>query len=172
VVANATVCKQGSLLADLNLPSARGLYKNFTRLYPSEFELLLHLIRGKNLELGHEVQENISVQERLALTRGNSHVSLQYLFRISKQAIGFIVPEVCDALVEKLKDCIQVRQMLLFVVYERSLKLDCNQNFYLNTTFTETPLLKDTPNYSKSTGILISSSEEFVDGEILSVGKF
>ena len=98
-------------------------------MYPSDFEFLLHLIGGKNLKQGHGVQENVSVQERLALTRGNSHVSLQYLFRISKQAISFIVPEVCDTLVEKLKDCIRVRQMLLFVVYERSLKLDCNQNF-------------------------------------------
>jgi hypothetical protein len=62
--------------------------------------------------------------------------------------------------------------MLLFVVYERSLKLDCNQNFYLNTTFTETLLLKSRPNYSKSTGILISSSEEVVSGELLSVSKF
>jgi hypothetical protein len=100
------------------------------------------LTEGKNLEQGHRVQENISVQERLALTRGNSHVSLQYLFRISKQAISCIVLDVCDALFEKLKDCIQVRQMLLYVVYERNLKLDCNQNFYLNTTFTETLLLK------------------------------
>jgi hypothetical protein len=49
---------------------------------------------------------------------------------------------VCDALVEKLKHYIQVRQILLFVVYERSLKLDCNQNFYLNTNFTETLLFK------------------------------
>ena len=48
----------------------------------------------------------------------------------------------CEALDEKLKDYIQVRQILLFVVYERSLKLDCNQNFYLNTNFTETFLLK------------------------------
>jgi hypothetical protein len=84
------------------------------------------LIAGKNLEQGHGVQENISVKERLALIRGNSHVSLQYLFIISKQAISCILPEVCDALVEKLKDGIQVRQMLLFVVYERSLKLYCN----------------------------------------------
>ena len=77
----------------------------------------------------------ISVQERLALelrflASGDSYVSLQYLFRISKQAISCIVPEVCEALVEKLKDYIQVSQiLLLFVVYERSLKLDCNQNF-------------------------------------------
>jgi len=118
------------------------------------------------------MQENISVQERLALTRCNSHVSLQYLFRISKKAISCIVPELCDALVDKLKAYIQVRQMLLSVVYERSLKLDCNQKFYLNTTLTETLLFKKRQNYSKSTGILISSSEEVVAGEILSVGKF
>jgi hypothetical protein len=38
----------------------------------------------------------------------------------------------------KIKD----KCVLLFVVYERSLKLGCNQNFYLNTNFTETLLLK------------------------------
>ena len=75
----------------------------------------------------------ISVQERLALTlrfstSGDSYVSLQYLFKISKQAISCIVPEMCEALVKKLKDYIQVRQ-ILFLVYERSLKLYCNQNF-------------------------------------------
>jgi hypothetical protein len=79
------------------------------------------------------------------------------------------VPEVCEALVEKLRDYIQVRQILLFVVYERSLKLDCNQNFYLNTNFTETLLLKNRPNYSTNTCIF--SSEDVVDGEMLSVGK-
>jgi predicted DNA-binding protein len=71
----------------------------------------------------------IYVQERLALTlrllaSGDSYVSLQYLFKISKHAISCIVPEVCEALVEKLKDYIQARQILLFVVYIRSLKLD------------------------------------------------
>jgi len=76
----------------------------------------------------------ISVQERLALTlrflaSGDSYISLQYLFIISKQTISCIVPKVCEAIVEKLKDYIQVRQILLFVVYERILKLDCNQNF-------------------------------------------
>jgi len=78
--------------------------------------------------------KGISVRERLALTlrflaSGDTYVSLQYLFIISNQAISCIAPEVCEALVEKLKDYVWIRQML-FVVYERSLKLDCNRNFY------------------------------------------
>jgi hypothetical protein len=45
------------------------------------------------------------VQERLALTlhflaSGDSYISLQYLFKISKQSISSIIPEVCEALVE------------------------------------------------------------------------
>jgi len=35
------------------------------------------------------------------------YVSLQYLFKISQQAIGCIIPEVCEALVEKFKDYVQ-----------------------------------------------------------------
>jgi len=78
---------------------------------------------------------------------------------------------VCEALFEKLKDHIQIRQILLFVVYERSLKLGFNQKFYFNTSFTATFLLKNRPHYAKSTCTLISSSEDFVAGEMLSVGK-
>jgi hypothetical protein len=105
------------------------------------------------------------------LASGDSNVSLQYLFTISKQAISCLVPEVCESLAEKLKDYIQVRQILLFVFYERSWKLDCNQNFYLNKNFTETLLLTNGPNYSKNTCILIFSSEDAVAGEMLSVEK-
>ena len=36
-----------SLLADLNFQSVSGLYKNFTRLSPSEFEFLVNLIGEK-----------------------------------------------------------------------------------------------------------------------------
>jgi len=76
----------------------------------------------------------------------------------------------CEALVEKLKDYIQVRQILLFVVYERNLKLDCNQNFSLNTFYKNTSI-KNRPNYSTNTCVLIFSSEDVVAGEMLSVGK-
>jgi len=101
---------------------------------PSEFEILINLIAEKISKKDSAFRKAISVQESLALMLGflasrDSYVRLQYLFKIYKQAISCIVPEVCEVLVEKLKDYIQVRQILLFVVYERSLKLDFNQNF-------------------------------------------
>ena len=140
---------------------------------PSEFEFLINLIGEKISKKDTQFKKAISIQERLAVTlrflsNGDSHVRMQYLFKISKQATSCIVPEVCEALVEKM-DYIQVRQILLFVVYVRSLKLDCNQNVYLTTNFTETLLLKNKPNYSTNTCIF--SSEYVVGGEMLSVGK-
>ena len=64
MVANATVYKQGSvqrlrLLADLNFQSFNGLYKNFTRKFPSEFKFLINLIGGKNLGKEHRFQESL-----------------------------------------------------------------------------------------------------------------
>jgi hypothetical protein len=43
------------LVAKLNFQSVSGLYKNFTRMSPSDFELLINLIVEKNLEKGHSV---------------------------------------------------------------------------------------------------------------------
>jgi hypothetical protein len=131
------------------------------------------LIRENISKKDTAFRKAISVQERLALTLlyleiGDSYVSLQYLFKLSKQANSCIVPEVCEALVAKLKDYIQVRQTLLFVVYEIILKLDCNQNFYLNTNFTETLLLKNRPNYSTNTSIFSSKD---VASQMLSLRK-
>ena len=62
MVAKATVNSRevysgSSLLVDLNFQSV-GLYKNFTIMFPSEFELLINLIGEKNLEKGHSVQES------------------------------------------------------------------------------------------------------------------
>jgi hypothetical protein len=112
-----------------NFQSVSGLYKNFTRMSASEFEFLINMIGEKISKKAIAFRKPISVQERLALTlrfsaTGDSYVSLQYLFKISKQAFRCIVPDVCKALVEKSKDYIQGRQILLFLICERSLKLD------------------------------------------------
>ena len=100
---------------------------------PSEFEFLIDW--RKISKKVTAFRKAISIQERLALTlrfvaSGDSYVSLQYLLTISKQAISCIVPEMGETLVEKFKDYIQGRQILLFVFYERILKIDCNQNIY------------------------------------------
>jgi len=129
------VHSRSSMSADLNFQSVSGLHKYFIRMSPSEFEFLINLIGEKISKKDTLFRKAISIQERLAVTlrflaSGDSHVSLLYFFKISKQAISCIAPEVCEALVEKLKDYIQVRQILLFVVYVGSLKLDCNQSFY------------------------------------------
>jgi sialic acid synthase SpsE len=47
-----------SLVADLNFQSVRGLYNDFTRMSPSEFEFLINLIGKKNLKKGHSVDES------------------------------------------------------------------------------------------------------------------
>ena len=101
-----------SLLADSNFQSVSGLYKNFTRMSPGEFEFLINLIGEKISKKDTSFRKAISVQESLALTlrflaSGDTYVSLQYLFKISKQAISCIVPEECGAVLEKLKDYIQ-----------------------------------------------------------------
>jgi hypothetical protein len=166
------VYSASSLLADLNFLSVSGLYKNFTGMSPSEFEFLINLIGEKISKKGTAFRKAISVQESLALrlrflTRGDSYVSLQYLFKIYKHAISCIVPEVCDALVKKLKDYIQVRQILLCVVYEIILKLECNQNFYLNKFYRNTFIKIHAKLFYKH----LHFSSEDVAGEMLSLGK-
>ena len=85
----------------------------------SEFESLISLIGEEIMKKATAFRKAISVQERLTLTlrflaSGDSYVSLQYRFKISKQAISCIVPEVCEALealVEELEGYIHGRQI-------------------------------------------------------------
>jgi hypothetical protein len=61
-----------SLLADLTFQSVSGLYKNFTRIPPSEFEFLINLIGEKISKKDTAFRKVISVQERLALTHSST----------------------------------------------------------------------------------------------------
>lgn len=74
----------------------------------------MSLINAKTSKKAPNFLEAISARERLLVTLrflaiGDSYTSLQYLFRISKQRISVIVPEVCDAIIEVLKDYFKVK---------------------------------------------------------------
>ncbi|KAJ8874095.1 hypothetical protein PR048_024936 [Dryococelus australis] len=93
-----------------------GQYKNFTRMSPTTFEVLLIRIVPKICEKETHVREPNPAQDLFAVTlrflaTGDSCTSLQYVFRISKQAIGEIVRDVCAALVEVSQENIKSTEM-------------------------------------------------------------
>ncbi|XP_049538819.1 uncharacterized protein LOC125953363 [Anopheles darlingi] len=71
--------------------------------------LVLHRIQRMNTNMRHPV----TARERLMITlrflaTGECYSSLQFLFRVSRQAIGKIVPDVCEALMEALQDYVKL----------------------------------------------------------------
>jgi len=102
-----------NLLSDLKV-NYMGQFQNFCRMSAEDFELLLNKIGPKISKQDTVFRPSIPTQERLAITlrflaTGDSYTSLMYLFKISKQLISRIVPEVCVALIEALQEMIQVR---------------------------------------------------------------
>jgi hypothetical protein len=113
-VVQKEVCVQWDQLADLKFHAVSGQYRNLTRMALGDFELLINLIGPKTVKMDTRFRAAIPVQERLAVTlrlkaTGDSYTCLQYLFQISKQTISEVVPKVCEAIAEALKDNIQVR---------------------------------------------------------------
>lgn len=93
---------------------ASDLFNNFTRMSSTDFEFLINLIGPKVAKENTNFRESISVSVRLAITlrflsSGESYHSLMYTFKVSKQSISEIVPEVCEALISGLKNYIKVR---------------------------------------------------------------
>jgi hypothetical protein len=79
----------------------------------SDFEYLVKLVGPKIARRHTNYRKAISVPKRLALTlrffaTGDSFDSVMLLFRISVPSISKIMPEVCDALVDALKDWVKV----------------------------------------------------------------
>ena len=62
------VYRGSSLLVDLNFQSVSGLYKNFTRMSHSEFEILINLSGEKISKKDTAFRKAISIQESLVMT--------------------------------------------------------------------------------------------------------
>ncbi len=101
-------------LLSLEYRSGAG-FKNFFRMSSSTFEQLLNMTASKITKMDTNMREAIPAHERFGVTSrflasGDSYHSLQYTLKISKQVISKIVPQVCNALVEALKEYIRVSQ--------------------------------------------------------------
>lgn len=106
------------LLSDLAIQDT-GQFKNFCRLSSTDFEFIVSLIGPKIMKKNTNFRECIPVNERLAVTlrflaTGDSYTSLMYTFKISKQCISTIVTEVCEAIVNALKQHMKVSKYFLF----------------------------------------------------------
>lgn len=85
------------------------MYKNFVRLSAEDFHFLLEKVSPIIQKQDTTMRKAISAQERLLLTlrylaTGDSYRSLMFLFRIPANTISTIIPEVCDAIFNVLKD--------------------------------------------------------------------
>ena len=84
-------------------------YSNFLRMDYETFRTLLQLVdphisrKNTNMRLAIGSGERLTITLRFLAT-GESFRSLQYLFRVSEQSIGQIVPETCQALSLALQD--------------------------------------------------------------------
>lgn len=112
-----------NLLNDLLLEDT-GQFKNFCRISSADFEFLINAIGPKVAKKNTNYRSCIPVNERLAVTlrflaTGDSFVSLMYLFKISKQSISNIIVEVCEALIEVLKENVKVNCFpnILFFIF-------------------------------------------------------
>lgn len=90
-----------------------GSVKNFLRITSCDFENLIQMVGHKIGKKDTNFRKAIPVRERLAialrfLATGDSYASLGYLFKVSKSSVSWIVPEVCDALIDVLKENIKV----------------------------------------------------------------
>uniref|UniRef100_A0AAG5DNT5 DDE Tnp4 domain-containing protein n=1 Tax=Anopheles atroparvus TaxID=41427 RepID=A0AAG5DNT5_ANOAO len=79
------------------------------RLSREDFSHLFELLKPRITKMDTTMRTCISPLERLCITlrflaTGDSYMSLSTLFHISRQSISKIIPEVCDAIAEVLKD--------------------------------------------------------------------
>lgn len=88
-------------------------YQAVMRLTPSQFENLINLIASTIQRSDTFMREAIPARVKLEITltflaSGISFRMLSVLYRVSKASISKMIPEVCDAISESLKDYIKV----------------------------------------------------------------
>lgn len=98
-------------------------FQNFSRISREDFQYLLDSIGPRISKCDSNWRKSIPALERLAVTlrflaTGDSFKSLHYLFKISSQVISEIVPEVCTALIELLRNQIKVNIFTIFIKYK------------------------------------------------------
>lgn len=88
-------------------------FENFCRMSTVDFEYLLTKIGPSISKIKTNMRDCIPINERLALTlrflaTGDSFKSLSYLFKFSPQTVSRCIDEVCRALIETLRDEINI----------------------------------------------------------------
>lgn len=94
-----------------------GEFENLTRLNHTDFQYLLSKVSPIISKKDTHWRLAIPAKLRLAITlrylaTGDSFKSLHFLFKVSSEIISKIVPEVCTAIVEVLKDQVKVKNKL------------------------------------------------------------
>jgi len=93
-------------------------FNNFCRMSSSTFNNLLKMISPSIEKQDTNYRKAIPANERLAITlrylaTGDSYTSLAYTFKVSRQIISRIIPEVCSAIIEVLKENVKVVIIIL-----------------------------------------------------------
>jgi hypothetical protein len=88
-------------------------FKNFARMSEEDFAFLLNGIKNKISKKDTQLRKAIPPEVRLAITlrflaTGDTFTSLQHSFKVSKQLISEIVPEVCKAIIDFLISYVKV----------------------------------------------------------------
>ncbi len=105
-----------------DLRSDHELFKNFTRMSPDDFSLLLEVVRGQISKQNTVMRNAIPAEIRLAITlrylaTGDSYPSLSFMFHVSKQSISEIIPETARSIKEVLQDYIKVGRFSKLFIY-------------------------------------------------------
>ncbi|KAJ8892192.1 hypothetical protein PR048_004772 [Dryococelus australis] len=93
-----------------------GVTRTFVASTTDDLEYLLTLTEDKIRKDDTNCREAIPPRQKLPVAQryiatGDSYASVMFLFRISKTAISKIIPEVCQALISFLRECIKARQI-------------------------------------------------------------